>query len=394
MRYSELIEGEVVSLAQVKKDRTKAKVGGLVDAFKALEAQWAAYKAEHGTFQPMMDDYEANPAERNVPRFYVHVQFDHMASAEAKKRLAAQGFEFSTDDPHWGTEIHDDENTRSFTHGAYMKPRQKNWYTQSEAFREVTKEEALSLFGNRNQNTYGLYRGNRPHYHKGNLTGSTKTGWDIRTHPEYSQHYLNGMAWWVEFRAPDYSEDAIIVDEAIMAEAVRVYDMIVQAERIRKSGANVTRLFEAQQHQKFWLNVRTGEALDCAPEHSVYAIKNAERLGVDLSGIPANDQKRIAQGGSYSGAIQALIREQMGSQGFVSIYYGKKQLAVNGHDIKIVRKGVRWGVEMFGQVDRVLIDTNIPFPVLSGEQEDSRTWVELSGENIDQFIRRGIARYW
>lgn len=394
MRYSELVEGEVVSLAQVKKDRTKAKVGGLVDAFKALEAQWAAYKAEHGTFQPMMDDYEANPAEQNVPLFYVHVQFDHMASAVAKKRLAAQGFEFSTDDPNWGTEIHDDENTRSFTHGAYMKPRQKNWYTQSEAFREVTKEEALSLFGNRSQNTYGLYRGNRPHYHKGNLKGSAATGWDIRSHPEYPQHYFNGMAWWVEFRAPNYSEDAIIADEPMMAEAVRVYDMIVQAERIRKSGANVTRLFEAQQHQKFWLNVRTGEALDCAPEHSVYAIKNAERLGVDLSGIPANDQKRIAQGGSYSGAIQALIREQMGSQGFVSIYYGKKQLAVNGHDIKIVRKGVRWGVEMFGQVDTVLIDTNIPFTVLSGEQEDARTWVELSGENIDQFVRRGIARYW
>lgn len=394
MRYSELIEGEVVSLAQVKKDRTKAKVGGLVDAFKALEAQWAAYKAEHGTFQPMMDDYEANPAEQNVPRFYVHVQFDHMATPGEKKRLEARGFQFSNDDPNWGTEIHDNENTRSFTHGAYMTPRQKNWYTQSEAFREICKEEALSLFGNRSQNTYGLYRGNRPHYHKGNLKGSTKTGWDIRTHPEYARHYSNGMAWWVEFRAPNYSEDAIIADEPMMAEAVRVYDMIVQAERIRKSGANVTRLFEAQQHQKFWLNVRTGEALDCAPEHSVYAIKNAERLGVDLSGIPANDQKRIAQGGSYSGAIQALIREQMGSQGFVSIYYGKKQLAVNGHDIKIVRKGVRWGVEMFGQVDRVLIDTNIPFPVLSGEQEVSRTWVELSGENIDQFIRRGIARYW
>lgn len=241
-----ITEGDVVNLGQKRHERNMDKLSNLTSVFQAYLDQLENYKSEFGVFQPLIDEYESDPGVKHAPSFYIELEFDKVITKTAKSKLSAAGFTVMNDDPDWGTEIHDDDR-KYWSHGYYKSEREKNWYTQSSAWKEISKDNAIALFARRNDpstmRAYGRYRSETPHYQKSDLRGDTKTGWDIRTHSRHDEWYHKSASFRIEMRAPDYSRDAAITDEAHMAEAVRVYDMIHHAEFLRiNGGENVVSL--------------------------------------------------------------------------------------------------------------------------------------------------------
>lgn len=235
-----IIEGDIIDISNRRAAKTREKVGGLVSGFAAYLERLEEYKSQFGIFQPMLDEYVDRPSEQQKPNFYLEIQYDKIASPGVKKKLAAAGFTAMNDDKNWGTEIHDD-HSGYFKHGMYKPVREKNWYTQSSAWKKISKEEAVEIFAHRDSpeimQRYGRYRTAHPHYEKAHLTGDSTKGWDIRSHPEHEDRYHKSASFWIEMRADYYSQDSLIADQPHMDEALRVYDMIARAEKIRLSGA-------------------------------------------------------------------------------------------------------------------------------------------------------------
>ena len=159
-------------------------------------------------------------------------------------------------------------------------------------------------------------------------------------------------------------------------------------------------IFEQERkHWKFWINTKTGQWLDCRDggeynDHCGFALANQHEFGHDLQAMLPEDQvTRILAGKPYSGASSGKIFDRLCPEGWVRVYYGshRRELALEGENIKMASRASRIFSERFPDVRHIIIDTRSPWAQrLSTGFTTSPRHARIDGDDIEPFIQKGI----
>lgn len=155
-----------------------------------------------------------------------------------------------------------------------------------------------------------------------------------------------------------------------------------------------------RKHWKFWINVKTGQWLDCRDggefnDHTGYALAHQEQFGHDLKGmLPDEEVERILAGKSYRAGSAYSVFDTVCPDGWVRVYYGTRlrTLALQGQDIRQLAKAIRIFAKRFPNLRRVDLETLVKFPqrYADGRRYPTSYRTLEHTADIEHFIQKGV----